>query len=242
MRPPGFRGRIHTSMANSWTVTSNKLCQRDGMLRFWKPSRNCRPATTRRSDHLHLQRPSFMIWSAGRRSCQRAHGYPASSAYNSGQPPGVIHVQSCLTDEKRCASSGQSATQFCGNVSDGNCTAISRIRNDVGPHLSHNKGKPFNAFFYSCKCAKPSEQLSLRSKSMWTDFVKRLERIRRSLVVLNLCAKSFSVSFPDELSRAMVLVFTSLIKFWVHTVKWMRESQCIANPTTPRWHSNHFSY
>lgn len=65
---------------------------------------------------------------------------------------------------------------------------------------------------------------------MWTDFVKRLERIRRSLVVLNLCAKSFSVSFPDELSRAMVLVFTSLIEFWVQTVKWMRESKSMGSP------------
>lgn len=65
---------------------------------------------------------------------------------------------------------------------------------------------------------------------MWTDFVKRLERIRRNLVVLNLCAKSFSVSFPDELSRAMVLVFTSLIEFWVQTVSWMRESESIKIP------------
>lgn len=89
-------------------------------------------------------------------------------------------------------------------------------------------------YFHSWKRIEPSEKLSLRSKSMWTDFVKRLERIRRSLVVLNLCAKSFSVSSPDELSMAMVLVFTSLIEFWVQTVNWMRESQSIQDPKSRR--------
>lgn len=29
-----LHGRIHISMANCQTVTSNKLCQKDGMLRF----------------------------------------------------------------------------------------------------------------------------------------------------------------------------------------------------------------
>ncbi|KAI1173816.1 hypothetical protein F4777DRAFT_556394 [Nemania sp. FL0916] len=66
--------------------------------------------------------------------------------------------------------------------------------------------------------------LSLKSKTIWTDFVKRLERIRRNLNLLNWCAKSFSASFPDELSRAMVDVFTTLIKFWIQTVNLMREN------------------
>ncbi|KAI0191096.1 hypothetical protein F4808DRAFT_476374 [Astrocystis sublimbata] len=66
--------------------------------------------------------------------------------------------------------------------------------------------------------------LSLKSKTMWTDFVKRLERIRRNLNLLNMCAKSFSASFPDELSRAMVQVFTTLIQFWIQTVHMMREN------------------
>jgi hypothetical protein len=56
------------------------------------------------------------------------------------------------------------------------------------------------------------------------DFVKRLQKIRRSLVLLNLCARLFHDSFADELSRAMVSVFASLIEFWVQTVNWMRDS------------------
>lgn len=55
----------------------------------------------------------------------------------------TIHAKSCLTDEKGCASSSQSATQFCGNVSRGHCPAISGVRDDVGLDLSHNNGKLF---------------------------------------------------------------------------------------------------
>lgn len=75
----GFVRCIHVSMANCQTGTSNMLCRKDGIWQFRKPSENYRRATTRRSDRSHLQRLSFMIFSADKRRCQRMPGHLASS-------------------------------------------------------------------------------------------------------------------------------------------------------------------
>ncbi|KAI1110909.1 hypothetical protein F5Y14DRAFT_335750 [Nemania sp. NC0429] len=63
--------------------------------------------------------------------------------------------------------------------------------------------------------------LSLETKSHWQDFVRRLERIRRNLAILN--ARLRPCYYPnDELNLAILEVFTSLIRFWVASAKWMR--------------------
>ncbi|KAF2968413.1 hypothetical protein GQX73_g5174 [Xylaria multiplex] len=68
--------------------------------------------------------------------------------------------------------------------------------------------------------------LSLETKSHWLDFVKKLEKIRRDLVVLNARLKYLSLyhSYDDEIKLALLEIFTSLIRFWVASVKWMRSN------------------